>query len=183
VLVFAASVVATGSVAVRAADEQSTALAKQFAALMVERHLDALAARDPQVADRFIAAMVFPEVQLLVVAARYPSPDYLQYQIDHKQYREAYTALYQNPIMETKLFFQDMGADGLRGGRGGLTDVMYERGQVQTVLDGNWKKARMSEAAYTQKLLDADTQYSGVLAILLDTLRADATQAGNKPGR
>jgi hypothetical protein len=158
------------SVCLAADGPRSEELAKRFAGLMAERHLDAFAARDPQNPDRYVAAMAFPDVQLLVVAGRSSAPAYLQYQIDQKQYKEAYTALYSNPVAETKLFFQDLGGDGLRGTSGGLADVFYERGTQQTLLDGNWKKAGLSEKAYLQKLEYAETEYDRILTILIDTL-------------
>ena len=169
-LALAAAVLTIGSV--EAADATSPALAKQLVSLMTERHLDTVAAPDPTAPDRYIAAMAFPDVQLLVVAARYPSPDYLKEQVAQKQYREVYTSLQSNPIQESKLFFQDLGADGLRGGGGDAADVMYERGTVQTILDGNWKKSKMNEAAYSKKFEDADVQYSKLLTTLIDALRA-----------
>ncbi len=59
--------------AVAAADSASAPLAAQLTAAMTSHKLDAIAARDPQAPDRYIAALVFPGSQLLVVAAPYPA--------------------------------------------------------------------------------------------------------------
>jgi hypothetical protein len=69
-----------------AAELRSSALAKQLVTLMAERGLGTVAARDPDAPDRFVAAMAFPDVQLLVVAARYPVPTLVQDQLAAKRF-------------------------------------------------------------------------------------------------
>ena len=145
---------------------RSPALAKQLVGLMADRGLATIAAKDPDATDRFVAAMAFPDVQLLVVAARYPAPALIQGRLAAKQFSDVYAELQSAPIKESKLFFQDLGCDGL-GGNGEKVDVMYERGTEQTLFDGDWKKARLSKAAYDEKMSTADAQYSRLLEILI----------------
>jgi hypothetical protein len=51
-------------------DTQSGPLARELTQRMAKQRLGTVAAKDPATSDRFVAAMVFPEVQLLVVTAR-----------------------------------------------------------------------------------------------------------------
>ncbi len=154
-----------------AGEPRSSPLAKQLVSLMAERGLGTVAARDPDSPDRFVAVMAFPEVQLLVVAARYPAPTLVQGQLAAKQFSDIYAELQSAPVKEGKLFFQDLGCDGL-GAPGENVDVMYEHGKDQTLFDGDWKRARLSKTAYDEKLSTADRQYSRLLEILIAGLKA-----------
>jgi hypothetical protein len=160
----------------RAAAEQprSTALAKQLVTLMAERQLESVAAPDPETPDRFIAAMAYPNVQLLVMAAKYPSPDYLRAQLEQRRYSDVYAALQQG-VPESKLFFQDLGCDGLPTDKDQSPDIMYERGNVQTIFDGTGEKPKMSRDEYRQKLQEAEAQYSRLLTVLIGTLQGSPT--------
>ena len=64
-----------------AQERQSSALVDDLASLMTARQLEAVAARDPDSPDHFIAALLMPEVQLLIVSAQYPAPAELQAQL------------------------------------------------------------------------------------------------------
>jgi hypothetical protein len=147
----------------------SPALARRLAALMLERGLQTVAARDPDAPDRFVAAMAFPDVQLLVVAARHGTPSLIQDQLGQKKFREVYAELQTASIQQSKLFFQDMGGDGI-GGSSDNVDVMYEHGTDQTLFDGDWKRARLSKAAYEKRIADADASYSRLLEILVTAI-------------
>jgi hypothetical protein len=166
----------------RAGELRSPQLARQLTTLMAERKLQTIAARDPGAADRFVAAMAFPEVQLLVVAAKYPAPPLVMNQLAQKQFADVYAELQEAGVKDSKLFFQDMGADGI-GPDGGNVDVMYERGVVRTLFDGDWKKAHLSKDAYDEKVSMADTQYTRLLEILIAalTVTPPASAAPPKP--
>jgi hypothetical protein len=154
-----------------AQDQQSGALVTNLAALMTARHLDSVAAQDPEAPDRFIAALLMPGVQLLIVSAQYPVPGELQTQLAQQKYRDVYAALHQPSARQTRFFLMDVGCDGLRRD-GEEVDVLYERGTIQTLFDGKWKKQGLSEAVYTQRAQDAETRYSRLLSILTSTLQA-----------
>ena len=173
ILVFV--LVVSASIAMQAGsppEPRSTSLAKQLGQLLSERHLDAIAAPAEDGHGRFVAAMFVPGVQLLVVAAQYPSPDYLHWLIGQKQYREAYVGLQQAAVPDGQVFFQDLGCDGLLVGEQDSVDVMYEHGTTQTLFDGQWKKKKMSEEAYLAKVRDADATYSALLTTLIEALQA-----------
>lgn len=152
-------------------ESRSATLASQLSSLMVQQKLEAIAAKDPTAADRFVAGLLFPGVQLLVTAGAYPAPSLLQQQIDQRLYRDVYYAIQGAPNHDTRVFFHDMGADGLRGERGATVDIVYERVTHQTVFDGNWAKQGMTEQTYAEKLAKADAEYSRLLTLLLDQIR------------
>ena len=163
----------TVSPAYGAAANPSTEAANTLVSLMKARSLDAVAVQDPQDPDRFIAAMLVPGVQLLVVAAKSTAPEYLRTQLAQQQYREVYSALFSAAVMDTKWFFQDMGCDGLRQEDQSL-DILYERGTEQTIFDGDWKAQKRSRADYDAKLRDTESHYGRTLALLIESLRPTA---------
>jgi hypothetical protein len=151
----------------------SSAQAGKLAALMTARHLDAIAAQDPESPNRFVAALLIPDVQLLLVAAEYPATSELQQQLAQRNYRDVYAALHQPSAQATRFFLMDAGCDGLRSGGDG-TDVLYEKGKVQTLFDGRWKPQGLSEAAYAKRLRDAESRYSRLLTILTAAVETSA---------
>jgi hypothetical protein len=161
------------------ANAGSAVTTKELVTTMNTQKLTAFAAQDPAVPTRFVAAMLFPETQLLIVSAVSTSPDYINAQIAQKQYAEVYASLNASAAPATKLFFQDMGCDGLSRD-GEQVDVMYdERGQ-QVLFDGQGKISRLSKTEYAAKFATAETQYAAMVAVLLKGLRV-ATSSGAQP--
>ena len=155
----------------------STTVATELTSLLVDRHLDAIAVQDPEAPNRFVAALLIPNAQLLVVSADYPTPAELQSQIARKNYRDVYAALHQPASLQTRVFFIDAGCDGLRSS-GDNVDVMYEKGK-QTMFDGRWKQQGLSsETAYQKKVTDADEQYAKLLSLLVAAVKAPPTESG-----
>ena len=150
---------------------RSAALAKQLSAALVEHKLEAIAARDPEGADRFVAALFFPDSQLLVISATYPSPSLLEQKLAQRNYRDVYLDLGTSQFAKTSVFFQDMKADGLCDDRNQTADILYEGG-ASTIFDGDWKSHGSSQQEYEQRLADADRRYSRLLELLLMELRA-----------
>jgi hypothetical protein len=150
-----------------AQESLSAPVAKELSALLSQQKLDAIAAKDPDTPDRFVAALYFPDVQLLVMSGRYPVPVLLQQQLDRKNYSEIYADLSGASIQDSQLFFQDLKADGLHAGKSDAPDILYERVVAQTVFDGDWDKHNMTEKAYMEKFAEADKQYSRLLMLLV----------------
>lgn len=92
--------------------QESAELATELAKLLEANGLDAIAARDTEGTDRFVAALAPPGL-LLVVSARYEVPMYVEAKIESAQYREVYIDLNAASIPETKVLITDAGADGL----------------------------------------------------------------------
>jgi hypothetical protein len=153
----------------------SAAMATELTSLLTDRHLDSIAAQDPEAANRFIAALLIPDAQLLVVSAEYPAPAELQAQLTQKNYRDVYAALHQPASLQTRLFFIDAGCDGLKSGADNV-DVLYEKGK-QTMFDGRWKPQGLSEAAYNKKVGESDDQYAKMLTVLVSALKAPPASA------
>jgi hypothetical protein len=148
---------------------KSPALAAELQAAMEEKKLEAIALPDPGTPGGFIAVLLIPKVQLLVVAARHPSVDYVTYQIQQKKYRDVYTLLQQPDVTAERVFFQDMGADGLHATEGSV-DVMYVHGK-QTVLGGDDRKGGGPKTA--KALQDADERYARMLRHAIAAARAE----------
>ena len=161
---FVAVFITAGTAAAGISGRSSDAAA-QLVQLMKGQNLDAYAAEDPQVPGRFVAAMLVPDVQLLVVAAETTAPHYVRAQLAQGNYREVYLTLHSSAVPQTKLFFQDMGCNGLSDQNGGI-DIMYEKASTQTVFDGDWKAQKLSKSAYEEKLQDAERKYADALSAL-----------------
>jgi hypothetical protein len=145
---------------------RSGALAKQLGAALQERGLEAVATRDPNESDRFVAALFYPNAQLLVISARFASPPLLDARLSQRQYRDVYLDLGSAPIPNTSVLVQDMSADGLCDSRDKSADILYE-GNVTSMFDADWKSHNRSELEYLKRLGDADERYSRMLELLL----------------
>lgn len=160
-------------------ERQAPTTVKDLTSVMAARQLDSLAVADPAKPGRFVAALLVPGVQLLVVAADYPNPAELQNLLAHRQYRDVYSALHQPSTQQSRVFFLDAGCDGLRTGKE-TVDVMHERGTSETLFDGNWKRSGLSETAYAKKIEEADGQYTHLVSLLKGALAATPPATGAK---
>ena len=150
---------------------ESAPLAKELVTAMTGSGLDAIAARDPQAPDRAIAALAFPGSQLLVVSAPYPNGASLDAYLANHMYRDVYSILQQPSITKGRLFVEDLGCDGLQGSGDATVDVAYDDA-TQTIFDGNWKKQKLSEGAYEQRVKDVDARYAHLLSALVAAAQA-----------
>ena len=158
---------------VRAQPGQSMHLATELGSLMTVRGLDAIAATDPMSPDRFVAALSFPKSQLLVVDAAYPAPALMRQEIAEAKYRDVYLALQQSGVPDSRLFFLDLGYDGLRGAADGV-DVLYEGATKQMVFDGQPEKHKLTKGAYEKEFTTAEATYSRLLDLLISRLKESA---------
>jgi hypothetical protein len=160
-----------GPVVPEARENLSAEAAKTLTTAMTARQLDAIATVDPANANHFVAALLIPDSQLLVVEADYPNPTELKGLIDRQQYRDVYAALQQPSTVSSRLFFIDAGCDGLKIDRD-TVDVLYEKGNTEIILNGDSKKAKLSESEYQQKAQNAATEFSRVVTLLRDSIAA-----------
>ena len=100
--------------------QESAALAAELVELL--DGADAIAAKDSEGIDRFVAALSFPG-QLIVVSARYEVPMYVEEKIANGQYREVYLDLNGAALPDSKILITDIGADGLAGGGTDMVDT------------------------------------------------------------
>ena len=159
----------------------STAVAANLVQELTKRNVTAVAAKDPNQPGGYVAAMYFPGVQLLTIAGRSTGPAYLDQLLHDKRYDEVYASL--NGASETsgKLFVQDLHADGLKPQRAdsGACDIAYQEDSKTVMLDGDWKKQKLTEASYEQEYRQLEERYDRLLSVLLQQLQADG-QAPSK---
>ena len=151
---------------------QSSILVKRLVTAMSAVKLEAIAAKDPADPGRFVAALVFPGVQVLVISSHHKSVDYVTMQLGKREFREVYDALQQG-VPESQLLFHDMGCDGFV--RNDSIDIVYEGPTAQTLLDGDWAAQSLTETAYDAKRKAAEAQYAHALNVLLDAVKRITT--------
>jgi hypothetical protein len=152
-------------------ESKSAAAAKELAQLLEAAKLDSVASKDPAEKDQYVAALYFTG-QLLVVSARYSAPTLLDQKISKKEYRDVYIDLNSAAIANSKVFIEDLNADGLRPTR--ENDQPFdtvEHGAQRLALDGEWKKQKLSETDYMKVYGEMDDRYSKMLAILLAEIK------------
>lgn len=160
-----------GAMAIPAAAQEgkSAAPAKELSQLLASKKMDSIAARDPNAADTFIAALAFPG-QLIVVSAKYASPPLLNEKLAQGNYRDVYVDLNSASIQDSRFFITDLGADGLRAKKAKKDDPndIREAAGKAFHFDGNWREDKMSEAEYMKLFADSDDRYVRMLSVLLD---------------
>lgn len=150
-------------------DTKSAELTKQLVSAMTARQLDAIAVADPDEPGRFIAALVYPEVQTMAVSARHKAADYLTLQISKKQFQDVYILLQQGGA-SGRFMVHDMGSDGLVPSTDNV-DTFYEGLHDKVMFDGKWDAQSLTMAAYAAKQKDADEKYSRMLTVLLEAVK------------
>ncbi|HEV3216995.1 MAG TPA: hypothetical protein VGZ27_14790 [Vicinamibacterales bacterium] len=154
-----------------AQSSKSLTVAKELTAALDAQKLDAIAARMPSDPDRYVAALYYPGVQLLVISGKYPAPQLMDPRIAQKQYRDVYMELSGTVAKESKIFVLDMGAPGLTQKK---TDGYFDtwtQGDKQILFDGNWDAQKMSEADYNKAYAAADEEYAKMLGALLEQVK------------
>lgn len=148
-------------------DSKSTAAARDLAAVLDTAKIDSIAAPDPASPGTWIAALYFKDAQLLVVSAKYSAPALLEEKAKAKDFRDIYIDLNSASVAGTKVFVQDMSADGLvfKPGNDGPADTWEEKART-VAFDGEWRKAKISEEDYQKAFGDADARYARMLSLL-----------------
>ena len=154
-----------------AQQSKSEKLALELAKLLDSRKLDSIAARGGA-PDEYVGALYFPGSQLLVVGAKYSSPDRMNLLLGARQYRDAYIDLNSASVPQTKVFVSDLGANGLRFDRENNQpwDTVDMAGKTYA-FDGDWGKAKLSREEYTKAYQSTDDQYSKMLEALVAELK------------
>lgn len=154
-------------------EAKSSDVAKQLAQLLDQQKLQSFAAADKNNPGTYVAVMYFPGTQLLVVSAKYSAPALLDQKLAQKDYQGAYADLASASIVASRLLVMDTLADGLvaKPGNDQPPDSVDRAGK-QITFDGDWKKAKESEADYMKTFTDVDDAYSHAMQILIDKLKA-----------
>ena len=119
------------------------ALAQELTGMLEHAKLDSIATRQAGSDDVFVAALFFPG-QLLVVSSRYAVPALLNERIAQRKDRDAYIDLNVAVDLATKVFIEDMGADGIRSRRSAAAFDIYSKGDTRFPFDGDWKKRKLT---------------------------------------
>jgi hypothetical protein len=154
---------------------RSAAVAKQLTAALAAHKLDAVAAKDPDEPNRFIAALYYPGAQLLVVSARFSVPSAIEAKLAQQQYHDIYLDLQSSAIAKSSMFYEDLNADGLCANRDQPADLLYDGSGAPKVFDADWDKHKLSQKSYEEQYAAADRQYARMLQILLGGLDPSAT--------
>lgn len=150
-----------------AQDSKSAGLAAELVRLLDQGKLDSLAAK-VAAPDQYVAALYFPGSQLLVVGAKYYVPERMDVSISEKKYRDVYIDLNSASVPQTKIFISDLGANGLQAKkRGNQPNDSADIGGKTRVFDGDWKKAKISEAEYMKAFEDTEAEYIKMLEALV----------------
>lgn len=154
-----------------AQDSKSTQFAAELARLLDEQKLDSVAARHG--ADQFVGALYFPGSQLLVVSAKYPSADRMNYLIGQKSYKDVYIDLSSATEPQSRFFVMDLGADGLKFKRAGNNQPFDTADLLgrSVAFDGDWGRAKISEDEYRKTYQSTDDQYSQILQSLIAAIK------------
>jgi hypothetical protein len=157
------------STAAAAQEAKSSALAKELTTLLDAAKLTAIAAKDSSDPDAFVAAMYFSGAQLLVVAAKYQPAVLLNDKLGKKEYQEIYIDLNSASVASTRVFVEDLGADGLKADHPeGVGFDSLERGGKRTLFDADWRKEqKLSDEQFAKMFADADALYSRYLQALI----------------
>ena len=158
------------STAAAAQESKSVALTQTLTALLDGAKLTAIAAKDPSDPDAFVAAMYFSGSQLLLVSAKYSPAVILNGKLDKKDYQEIYIDLNSASVPATRVFIEDLGADGLKADHpDGTAFDSIDRGGKRTIFDNDWKKdQKLTDEQYAKLFADADALYSRLLQALIN---------------
>jgi hypothetical protein len=149
---------------------KSAAFAAELAKLLDDMKLDSVAAKQ---SDQFVGALYIPGTQLLVVSAKFSAPDRMNYLISTKAYRDVYMDLNSATEQSSKIFVSDLYANGLRFKKENnqpSADSVDIAGKT-VAFDGQWGRAKISEAEYTKTYEVTDEQYSQMLQALIAVLK------------
>lgn len=180
--VVAIACVSAPGVSAAAQDSKSAAIAKELSQALDAAKLDGIAVADASTPGSFIAAIYIPGTQLLVVSAKYSVPPLLLDKLNARDFRGLYMDLHSAGVPGTKVFVLDVGADGLIWRPDGSQGAdSFDENNKSMSFDGEWKKAKMSEADYTRTYADADDRYAKMLTALLARTKELKGKAGSLP--
>lgn len=164
--------VAIAASGARAQEPKSAAAAKALVAALEAAKLDSIAARDPSSAGMYIGALYIPGSQLLVICGQYSAPLFLDARIAKKEYRDVYIDLNSASAVDSRIFIEDLGANGVYAQREDNQpfDSVNMTGK-RTMFDGDWKKQKISETDYMSTFTQIDDRYARMLSALLEQIK------------
>jgi hypothetical protein len=157
----------------------STDKVKELAALMAAKKLESFAARDGEDTQRYVAVLVIPNVQLLMVSCKYTQKNDIEYSLYTKQYHVAYQDLRSGVFGSERFFVDDAQLDGLVAvpGKNPQHDAIAIEKDRQ-VFDGLFGDGKGRNAkkpltdVYMKTYSDADARYARLLDVLIAQLKS-----------
>jgi hypothetical protein len=191
-LVLLLAVVLMAGVTVRAQAPSATesgVKAKELAALLQAKKLEAFAARDAMQPGRYVAAIVVPGVQLLVVSAAYSRTNDIEYSLYTKKFQDAYLDLKSGALSTDRFFVDDAMCDGLVAlpGKNPLHDAVHMDG-AKVVFDGDFvdpkkkNSKKIPEDVYRKNFAAADMRYAKALDLLITELKRTPSETERLAG-
>lgn len=168
--VFALAVLVAIPSAAAAQESKSAALAGELSRLLDAQKLGSVAAKNGD--GEYVGALYFPGAQLLVVGAKYSTPARIDYLLGQKAYNEIYADLSSASEQQGKIFVMDLGANGLQFRR--QDNQPFDTADVggrSVNFDGDWGRARISEAEYRKTYEATDAEYAQMLQALIAALK------------
>lgn len=160
----------------------SAGKAKEVGSLMQARKVESFAAAET--GSKYVAALLVPNVQLLVVSAAYGRPTDLEYRVINKQYMDIYMDLKSSGLAADKMFFEDALADGLAAipGKNMPADTVTS-GVERRLFDGDFADPRrknqkkITQEEYFKAYVAADARYAVLLDVIIAALKKDQSLA------
>jgi hypothetical protein len=151
---------------------KSAPLAKELVQALEAAKMDSIAAKDPSASDVYVGALYIAGLQLLSVSGRYAVPTLLDTRLGKKEYRDIYLDLNGASPPESRVFVEDLGADGLKARReeNQAFDSVERQGK-RTTFDSDWRRQKLSEEEYMKLYAEADDKYAQMLTALLAQLK------------
>lgn len=156
----------------------SVARAKELVGLLQAKKLEAFAIRDPAENGRFVAALLVPNVQLLLISAAYERPMDIEYRLYQKDFMGAYMDLNSSVYSKARVFIEDSKGDGLNALPG--KDPQHDSFKVDAerrIFDGAFadpkrrNDKRIPQEDYFKAFSTADDKYSRMLGLLVEELK------------
>ena len=153
-----------------AQDSKSASRVDELVKLLDSQKLDSIAARSGD--DQFVGALYFAGSQLLVVSARYSVPQRMAQQLAQKAYRDVYIDLNSASLPDSKVLVSDLGANGLRARREENQPFdTVDIGGKSYSFDGDWDRAKLSEAEYLKTFQTTEQEYLKMIEALIAELK------------
>jgi len=153
-----------------AQESKSAASVSELVKALDAMKLDAYAVKG-SAPNEYVGALYFPGTQLLVVSAKFDTPDRANSLLTMKNYRDLYIELNSASVPNSKIFIADLGTNGLKPKKDGTLYDTADVGGKSYNFDGDWKKAKISEDDYVKAYSTTDEQYLHMIQALLAGLK------------
>jgi len=161
---------------------------KELVGLLQAKKLEAFAVKDAETPGRFVAVLLVPNAQVLLISAAYDRPTDIEYRIYTKDYMNAYAELNSGVMSKDRIFIEDALCDGLVPKPANGVDDTVTIGSEKHVFDGDYTDPKKkpdpkkpNQDQYFKAFVDADARYTKFLTMLVDELKKSHVPPGAAP--